>query len=324
MAAAEVSEASAPPAAPGRRPPQLPFLVWPALAAVYILWGSTYLGIRLTIETLPPLLTAATRFLLAAAILGVLAFAAGAWRRPPSRRQVLNCAVVGVALFAGGNGMVVLAEGRIPSGATSLFVAVSPLLVALMSFLFYGQRPGAWQVVGMGLGFVGLAVLVRPTGAAHLDPLGAGVALLSAVFWSAGSLYASRAPLPSTPLVAASLQMLFGGAGQALLGCLLGEAGRVHLQTASARSVGALLYLVVFGSLVAFTAYSWLVRAAPLSLVFTYVYVNPVIAVALGVAVLGERLTLAEAAGGLVILCGVAIIVTGQAAAGRRWQTSSR
>lgn len=305
----------------GTRPS--PVLVWSSLGIVYVLWGSTYLAIRITIETLPPLLTAATRFLLAGSTLALIAVLAGDWRQRPARRQVLNCAVVGLALFGGGNGMVVLSEQRIPSGVTSLFVAVSPLTVTLMSFLAFRQRPGIWQLAGMLLGFVGLFVLVSPVGGANLDPLGSAIALLSAVFWSAGSLYASRARLPPSALVAASLQMLFGGAGQVVLGLLHGEAAGIHLETASLRSVAALLYLVIFGSLVAFTAYSWLVRVAPLSLVFTYVYVNPVIAVALGVAVVGERLDFREVVGGLVILCGVAIIVTGQAVAGRRWQTDS-
>jgi drug/metabolite transporter (DMT)-like permease len=299
-------------------------LVWPALAVLYVVWGSTYLGIRITIETLPPLLTASTRFLTAGLILTGISWLAGEWRPPPNRRQVLNCAAVGLLLFAGGNGLVVISEERIPSGITSLFVAMSPLFVAAISFVGFGQRPGRWQLVGLVLGLLGLIVLTRPSGARSLDPLGAAEALLSAVFWSAGSLYASRARLPSAPPVAASLQMLFGGLGQLVVALLRQEPAHAHLQTASLRSLGALLYLIVFGSLIAFTTYAWLVRTAPLSLLLTYVYVNPVVALTLGALLLGERPTSTELLGAAIVLCGVALIVTGQAVVGRRRQTGIR
>ncbi len=299
-----------------RRPSRL--AVWLALGLVYVFWGSTYLGIRITIETLPPLLTAATRFLLAAATLGLIAAARGELRRArPTPRQLASSAAVGVMLFGFGNGMVVLSERHIASGIASLVVAISPLLVALISFVAFRQPLGRIQAAGMLLGLAGLVMLSRPAGAAAVNALGLALALGSAIAWSSGSVFASRADLPRTPLLAASLQMLFGGLALVVLGSLLGEPRHLDLARASARSLAALLYLVVFGSLVAFTAYSFLVRAAPLSLVFTYVYVNPVIAVGLGALVVGERVSGVELLGGAVILAGVAIIVTGQAVAGR-------
>jgi drug/metabolite transporter (DMT)-like permease len=219
---------------------------------------------------------------------------------------------------------VVTSERYIASGVTALLAAASPLLVALLGFVAFRQRPGVWQLTGMALGLAGLVVLTHPWGGQRLEPLGVVAALLSAVFWSSGSVYASRATLPTAAPVAASLQMLFGSAGLLVMALLGGEPAHVHLQTASGRSLLALLYLVLFGSLLAFTAYAWLVRTAPLSLVFTYVYVNPVVAVALGALVVGEPITTPEILGGVIILLGVAIIVTGQAAARRRWQTGTQ
>lgn len=308
----------------GGRLPQVPDRgrprVYVALLLVYFFWGSTYLGIRIANESLPPLLAAGTRFALASAALALIAGARHEWREhTPGRRQVAASAMVGVLLFAGGNGLVVLAELRIPSGVASLVVSISPVLVALISYAAFRQPPRVVQVAGMALGFAGIAVLAHPGATGAYDPLGLLEAFAGALCWSTGSVVASRADLPRTPLVAASLEMAVGGSSLILLGLVAGEAsGGVHLDAASGRSLAALAYLVVFGSLLAFTAYSWLVRSAPLSLVFTYVYVNPVVAVLLGALLLGERISGSEVLGGAIILVGVATIVTGQAVAGRR------
>ncbi|MDQ6636499.1 MAG: EamA family transporter [Candidatus Dormibacteraeota bacterium] len=292
--------------------------VWSALLIVYILWGSTYFGIRVMVETMPPLLSSGLRFGAAALILSLIAGLRGEWRLGLSRGQVLSCALVGVALFAGGNGFVALSEQRIPSGIAALVVACSPLLVALMSLVAFRTPIGVWQGAGMALGFGGLFILGRPGGGAHLDPIGLLQVLFAATCWSLGSVIASRARLPGTPLAAASLQQAFGALSLLLLGLTSGELNGFQAGHISGRSLLALAYLITFGSLVAFTAYSWLVRAAPLSLVFTYVYVNPVVAVALGALLIGERITTTILIGGAVILAGVAIIVSGQTLAQRR------
>ncbi len=292
--------------------------VWSALLIVYILWGSTYFGIRVMVETMPPLLAAGLRFGAAALVLSLIAALRGEWRTGLSKGQILSCALVGVALFAGGNGLLALSEQRIPSGVASLVIACSPLLVALMGLVAFRTPIGLWQGAGMALGFGGLFILGRPGGGAHLDPIGLLEVLCAATCWSLGSVIASRSPLPGTPLAAASLQQAFGALSLLLLGLTSGELNGFQSGHVSGRSLLAVAYLITFGSLVAFTAYSWLVTTAPLSLVFTYVYVNPVVAVALGALFIGERVTSTILIGGAVILAGVAIIMSGQALAHRR------
>jgi len=292
--------------------------IWTALVIVYILWGSTYFGIRVMVETMPPLLSSGLRFGAAALILSLIAGVRGEWSGRLSRGQIASCALVGVALFAGGNGLVALSEQRIPSGVASLVIASSPLLVALMGLVAFRTPVGVWQAAGMALGFGGLFILGRPGGNGRLDPIGLLEVLAAATSWSLGSVIASRTRLPGTPLAAASLQQAFGAVALLLLGLVHGEMAGFQAAQVSGRSLLAFAYLITFGSLVAFTAYSWLVRTAPLSLVFTYVYVNPVVAVGLGTLFIGERLTPTIVVGGAVMLAGVAIIVSGQAVAGRR------
>lgn len=261
--------------------------------------------------TLPPLLTAGARFLVAGLILLAVAALRGELRE--AARPLAGSAVTGILLFAGGNGAVVLAETRISSGLAALLVAASPLLVALLTLAFFREPVRPLQAAGIVIGLAGLFVLARPTGSDRLDLLGVGFGLASAVLWSLGSVFGSRAALARSDVLNTAVQLLAGGASLLVLGFGLGEPGRMHLERASAESVGALVYLVLFGSLLAFSAYTWLLRNAPLNLIFTYVYVNPVIAVALGALVLGEAIQLREVAGGAIILAGVGAIVTGQA-----------
>jgi drug/metabolite transporter (DMT)-like permease len=283
-----------------------------AFAVVYVIWGSTYLAIRFAIETLPPFFMAAARFLVAAGLMGLWA-----WRRraaPSSWRQVRAAAVVGLLLLLGGNGGVVWAEQGIDSGLAALLVATVPLwVVGLESLLRWRRRPRLPLLLGIGGGLAGIALLVGPAelaGSRRVDVVGAGAVVLAALLWSAGSLYASRAELPPSPRRATAWEMLAGGIGLVLAGLVTGEAGRLDLAAVSGTSLLAVAYLVVFGSLVAFSAYVWLLRVAPPSKVATYAYVNPVVALLLGWSMAGEQLTVRTLVAAAAILLSVVLIVT--------------
>ncbi|MGH7777254.1 MAG: EamA family transporter [Candidatus Dormibacterales bacterium] len=291
--------------------------VWLALGTVYLFWGSTYLGIRVVVESVPALSAGAARFLVAGAVMLVFALLRGGLRPMPSGREVAAAVGAGVLLIGGGNGGVMLAEQGMASGPTALLISVTPLFIALLAFAFLGQRPGARVWAGLLLGLAGLAVLVGIAGSTPVTPRGAAITLGAAAFWAAGSVWSSRARLPASPAASSGLQML-GGAAVLALGALgRGEPWHLRLQEVGWRPAAALLYLVVFGSLVGFSAYAWLLRRAPLSLVATYAYVNPVVAVILGAALLGEPLTGRELIGGAVVLAGVALIA-GQSRRGAR------
>lgn len=291
------------------RPP----LVWllAAFAAVYLIWGSTYLAIRYAIETLPPFLMAAARFLAAGGVLY-------AWVRlrgtpAPTRVHWRSALIVGALLLLVGNGAVVWAEHRVSSGVAALLVAVEPIWIVLLAWLRPGgTRPAARTWAGVALGLAGLVLLVGPADLAggRVDALGAGLVLVGTLGWAAGSLYGQRAPFPASPFLATAMQMLAGGALMLLAGLVTGEAGRLDPSAWSARSLGALLYLAVFGSLVAFTAYVWLLRVESPSRVATYAYVNPLVAVLLGWAVAGEPLTPRVLAAAAVIVGAVVLITT--------------
>jgi drug/metabolite transporter (DMT)-like permease len=291
-------------------PPRLAVVV-AALAVVYVVWGSTYLGIKLAIETLPPMLMASTRFLIA----GVLLYAwtarpgRGVRLSRPTRVEWIAAAVCGNLMLVGGNGAVTWAEQRIDSGIAALLVATVPLWMALLGWWRQGHRLRPGAIAGLVLGFGGVALLVRPSSGA--TDLAAALAVVGGAFlWAAGSLYVRTARLHRDPLRATAMQMLAGSCGFALLGTLGGEQARLDLAGASATSIGALLYLAVFGSLVAFSAYTWLLRNAAPATVSTYAYVNPIVAVLLGAAILAEPITPSMLAAGALIVAGVALIVT--------------
>jgi drug/metabolite transporter (DMT)-like permease len=293
-----------------------PALIWAALAIVYVVWGSTYLGIRITVETLPPFVSAAARFATAAVVLAMilrLRRGRGALRVTP--RQLGSAALVGVLLLAGGNGLVVLAESgaagvAVPSGIAALLVATVPLLVVLLR-LATGDRPRIATIAGVAVGFVGLVVLVRPGGGAPAAPLvGALTVIVAAASWSIGSFASGRLPMPADPFVATVYEMLAGAAALVLLGAGRGELRGFDLDAVSTRSWLALAYLMVAGSLVAFTAYVWLLHHAPISLVSTYAYVNPAVAVALGALLLTEPISARVLLGGAIIVVGVALVVS--------------
>ncbi|HEX2163131.1 MAG TPA: EamA family transporter [Thermoanaerobaculia bacterium] len=281
----------APPVVAAGPPPRWKLLS--AFATVYVVWGSTYLAIRFAIETLPPFLMAAGRFLVAGGLMWLWAKRRGAGR--PTRRQVGAAAVVGLLLLAGGNGGVVWAEQRIDSGLAALLVATVPLWVVGIEWLLPGgRRPRLPMMLGVAGGLAGIALLVGPAelaGAERVDLRGAGVLVAASLLWTIGSLYASRAELPASARLGTAIEMLVGGAGLVLAGALAGDFGRLELGTVSALSWAALAYLVVFGSLIAFSAYVWLLRVAAPTTVATYAYVNPVVALLLGWAFAGEELS---------------------------------
>jgi drug/metabolite transporter (DMT)-like permease len=278
-----------------------------ALGIVYVVWGSTYLGMAVADRTLPPLLMLSARFLIAGALLYAWARRRGELTERPGRREWGAAALVGGALLVVDTGGVAWAVQRVPTGTAALLVASVPLFMAVIDRLFFDVRLPVSAAAGIGTGLFGVAMLAGPSGGA--DALGAGVLLFASFAWAAGSAYARVAPLPRGPFASASLQMLAAGAALAVLGLATGEGARVHVSQISAASLAALAFLIVFGSLVAFTAYGWLLRNAPMPLVSTYAYVNPVVAVFLGWALVGERVGGREIAAGLVILASVALLV---------------
>ena len=283
--------------------------VWTGLWIVYIVWGSTYLAIRVVVETVPPFLSAGARFSLAgAAMLAFLAWRRGRAVLRPTRAQLLSCLAVGTLLM-GANAVVSVAEVDVPSSMAALLIASVPLWVILYRRLL-GDRVAAISVAAVLVGFAGVAILLLPgkqTGGAPLLALLTVVA--AAVMWAGGSVASTRLALPRDPFVSSAWQMLLGGGVCALTGALTGELGDFHPADFSARSLIGFAYLVVFGSWLAFAAYAWLLQNAPVSRVATYAYVNPVVAIALGWAILGEAVTPATFAGAAVIVASVAAVV---------------
>ncbi|MEU4102447.1 EamA family transporter [Streptomyces tanashiensis] len=295
------------PAVPARR---ITGAVWAALGIVYVVWGSTYLGIRIVVETLPPFLSGGARFVTA----GLLLAAIVAWRQGPAalkvtRRELGSAVLVGLLLILGGNGLVVLAETSIPSGLAALLVAAVPVWVVLLRTVF-GDRPGSGAYGGVLLGFAGLGVLTVPGLSGEVKIGGVLLVVVAALLWSVGSVSSARLPMPANPFTASAYEMLAGGLAALTLGLVRGEHHGLDLGAVSGRSWAALAYLIVFGSLVAFTAYAWLLQAAPVSLVATYAYVNPVVAVLLGALVLNEALTWPILLGGAIVVGGVSLIVS--------------
>ncbi len=289
--------------------------LWLGMLVLYLVWGSTYLGIAVAVDTIPPFLMAAIRFGIAGGVLLAWSLARDRGHLvQPTRREWRDSLIVGGLLLGGGMGMVAFGEQTIPSGITALLIAMMPVWVAIFGRLLLGERLPRGAVVGIAVGFMGVAFLVGPSafgGAGALDPLGLGAVILSPICWSLGSLFAShRAVLPRQPLLATSAQMLAGAAILAVMGGLSGEFGTFRLEEISTESLVALAYLTVIGSLLAFTTYGWLLRVAPLPLIATYAYVNPVVAVALGALVLHEPIEPRTLLAGGIIVFAVALIVT--------------
>jgi len=290
-----------------------------AFAAVYVIWGSTYLAIRFAIETLPPLLMAAVRFLLAGSVLYAWARSRGAPR--PTASQWKGAAVVGGLLFVGGNGAVVVAEQWVPSGLVALLVAAVPLWMVVLDWGWGSRtRPTRRVVTGLFGGFVGVGVLAGSPGVggggAH-ELMGAALVVLGSAAWAGGSIYARHADAPPRPRLWVAMQMLVGGALLVPLSLSLGEWARLDPAAVSLKSVLALLYLVVFGALFAFSAYIWLLTVSTPARVGTYAYVNPVVALILGWALAGEPLTFRSLMAAAIIV-GSVVVITGDGRARRR------
>jgi len=289
-----------------------PAAVAVALATVYLVWGSTYLAIRVTDRTMPPLLMSSVRFLVAGAALYAFAIRG---RARPTWREWRAAAIVGAALLLVGNGGVAWAETRLDSGLAALIVAIIPLWVAVLDRFVFGRRLAPAAFMGLVVGFGGVALLVRPGGG--VDVVAALTLVGTTGAWAAGSLYARGAPLPKSPLLSASMQMLAASAFLGIAGLVFGEAGQVHRDTFAAKPVAAWLYLVLVGSLVAFSSYAWLLKNVRISVVATYAFVNPVVAVALGAAFLGEAITPTTLVAGASIVLAVVLTVTGRERAPR-------
>jgi drug/metabolite transporter (DMT)-like permease len=292
--------------------------VWVALGVVYVVWGSTYLGIRVVVRTLPALGTMGVRFVAAGLIMAaVVRLRAGAGVFRVDRRQVGSAALVGVLLLACGNGGVAVAEKTLPSGLAALLVAAMPLWLVLLRTVAR-DRPRALTLVGTLVGFAGIAVLARP--GAHGSGTGGSVArgtvivLLGTICWATGTFLSPRLSMPASPFVATSVEMLAGGTAMLVVSPLIGELHGFSFDHVQTSAWWALAYLIFVGSLLGFTAFVWLTRNAPLSLVSTYAYVNPVVAVFLGWLLLSEQVTVAIVAGGGLAIAGVFLVIRSERA----------
>jgi drug/metabolite transporter (DMT)-like permease len=273
--------------------------VWTALVTVYVIWGSTYLGIAVAGETIPPLFAASTRFITAGALMAAVVHLRGGSLRI-SRRAFRSCVVIGI-LLPGANAVLFFAERNVPTGLASLIIASVPLWVVVLRLA--GRERLPWPVLaGVGVGFAGVAVLAQPSGGAKI--WGIGLCVVSAVMWSLGSVLSARLTMPADPFAATAYEMLAGG-----LVMLPISLFTVHHFSPSTASILGWIYLVTFGSIVGYTAYVWLLANAPLGLVSTYAYVNPVVAIVLGVLFRNEHVTWRLLFGAAIVVIAVAIVV---------------
>lgn len=287
--------------------------VWGALLIVYIVWGSTYLGIRVVVETMPAMFALGMRFGIAALVMGailVLRKGVGVLRVP--RTEFLSALLIGSLLLGVGNGGVMLGERTIPSSLAALMIGVIPLVVLVMR-RFMGEHISRTQMLGVAGGLAGMVVLLAPLGfGGTVEAGGIAIVLLSTLGWACGSVLSGRRRLPRDPFVSTFYQFLAGCLCGFVASVLIGEWGDLHPAHWSERSLVAMAYLIVFGSLIAFSAYTWLLQHAPVSRVTSYAYVNPVVAVFLGWFVLGEDITITMLVGAAMILASVALIVRRQ------------
>ena len=283
-----------------------------AFTVVYLVWGSTYLAIRFTIETLPPFLSAGLRFFLAGLVLYTFARLKNG-ESPPQKKHWKPAFIAGGFLLLGGNGSVVWAEHFVPSGLAALFIAIVPLWMVLLEWGWYKtKRPSRGVFFGIGIGFLGVWILMAPDffrlGLHSIHLGGALLLLLASLSWSIGSVYSRNANLPKSPFLSTAMQMIGGGTLLFLMGLAQGEYTHFHVVNFSAKSIGALIYLVLFGSLLAFTAYIWLLKNVGVALTSTYAFVNPVVAIFLGWAFAGEKLDVQTAIAALFVLVAVIVI----------------
>jgi len=285
--------------------------VWLALLAVYIVWGSSYLAIRFAVETIPPFLMAGSRFLVSGLILYVWRHLAG--DPNPTPRQWRSGLVIGVLLLLGGNGIIGWAEQYVQSGIAALMIASVPLWIVLIETFRPESLKPDWKIMlGLLVGFAGLILLVMSSmnvsTSAEMKPLEIGALLLAALLWSIGSIYSRDADMPTSSLLGTGIEMLGGSAGLFLAATLTGEWQQLNFAVISTRSLLGLAYLIVFGSLIGFASYTWLLRNAPISLVSTYAYVNPVVAIFMG-AWLGNELINGRIIFAAIIIIGSVLVI---------------
>jgi drug/metabolite transporter (DMT)-like permease len=292
------------------RPAPRSILIIASFLAVYIIWGSTYYAIRVGLESFPPLLLAGTRHLVAGLLLYLFFRRTGT---KPTRAQWITAAVTGVLMLFGGNGGVSWAEQYVPSGITALLVATVTLWMVLVDWLRPGgHRPSARVLFGIVIGFAGLLVLVGPAhlgNSGRVDPIGAGILVLASLSWACGSLYSKHGTMPSSPLLGAGMQGLCGGAVLWIMGLLGGEGARFHPGHVTLRTWLAIVYLVLFGSCIGFSAYLYILKKSTAARVATYAFVNPIVAIILGWALGGEGLTARTLIAGAVILTAVVLVI---------------
>jgi len=287
-------------------------------ATIYLVWGSTYLGIRIAVETLPPFFMAGTRFLIAGALIaGFIALTRG-FRA--TRTQWRDNAIVGGLLCLGGNGLVSWAEEKVPSGIATLIISIGPLFIVLMDWAVFayfkdgrrGVRPTPLTFVGLALGFIGLAILVGPdvlaTGVGSLNPYRVFALLAACLSWGGGMIYMRYAPNPAEPFTASAMQMISGSGWLLGVSLLTGDFARFDPAAVTSRSLIAWVYLIIFGSLIAFSTFTWLMKHSTPAKVSTYAYVNPIVAVFLGWLVLHEPLSPRLFLAAVIIIAGVALI----------------
>jgi drug/metabolite transporter (DMT)-like permease len=282
-----------------------------AFAAVYLIWGSTYLAIRFAIETIPPFIMCGFRILLGGAILFIWSRLQGA--PLPSRKELGNAAIVGLLMMVGGTGAVTWAEQLVPSGLTALVIGTVPLWIVFFDWLRpHGHRPSTLMVLGLFVGTIGVGVLIAPgrfAGADHVNPLGALVLVVACASWAWGSIYSRHALLPARQTMSAAMQLFAGGLALLILSAITGEWRGFDPSLVTGKSIVSFLYLAVFGTL-AFAAYIWLLRASTPAKAATYAYVNPIVAVILGSTLGDEPFALRTMISALIIIAAVALIIT--------------
>lgn len=297
------------------RSPASPIAVWIGILVLYVVWGSTYLGMKVAMDTLPVFVMGAFRFVPAGVI---LVLAVIAWNRGriarPTLGQVRDASIVGVMLLVGGTGLVAWGEQTIPTGIAALLIALVPMWLAIFGFVLFRESVPALVAAGIVVGLIGVAILAWPSGdVGSLDPAGLAALILSPIFWSLGTLYAmKRAVQPAPALLASGVHMVAAGLVFVVIAALTGEWASFDVTAVSPISWASIGYLIVAGSLIGYTTYAWLIGVAPIQRVATYAYVNPVVAVILGWLVLSEPLTPRTVVAGVVIVAAVALIVTGR------------
>jgi len=283
-----------------------------AFASIYLIWGSTYLAIRYAVETIPPFIMGGIRFVVSGALLYMWARSRGAPR--PARLHWRNAIIAGGFLLLGGNGAVVWAEQFVPSGLTALLVSILPFWLVIIEWVRPPRRrPSGTVLIGIVLGFIGIVVLVGPSdvgGHGNVSPIGALVLILGSLSWAIGSFWSRDAELPESGLLTTGIEMLGGGALLLIVGAATGELSHIDIHRISNASAVGLVYLIIFGSLLGFTSYIWLLDKVSPARLGTYAYVNPIIAVLLGWAIAGERLSIRTAVAAAIVICAVALITT--------------